>query len=396
MKPSSSALEFHRLLLAAIVAVAAVYLFRYSYLITDGKAVFAEDFSVFRQALHIFDSWPPASPYHAEGDAGYFAGQGTLYHPYLNAPFFLLLLWPLKFLPREGAVLVFFAVQLTLWFLVLASRPVRALWPQLAQRHYALTCVIVSLPFVINTMLSGQAGIFYASLLLLGCSLLEEKPRCGGSILALLLCKPTLVPLVLLLLLVRKNLGALYAFIVTGLLFTATSTVIWGAPIWQQWVAALSLHTHMMQLPQLPAAFARQLISIYAGARIEGLSLDTSFALQFMAGAMAVLAVIYTARRDPRHPLALAVFFTSVFLFGAYVLQYDAMILAAPLLILLDKNYTEPLPRLTRVIIICSAFSGVLAANIQAMGIPYGALSVLFLWWACVNCFLRLHMNKVP
>lgn len=376
--------EFHLLLLAAVAAVTAIFSYRYAGMVASGQAVFAEDFAVFRHALDVMATWPPDLPYHAQDDAEYFSGAAAHYHPYLNAPFFLLLLWPLQALPYHESLAVFFGAQLALWCAVLAAPPVRRLWPALASRHYALTCAIISLPFLLNTVLAGQAGIFYAACLLLGASLLREKPAAAGMILALVLCKPTLAPLVAVLLTARGNIRALAAFIASGAAMAALSTAIWGMGVWPAWFSALALHARMMQLPGIPGPFATQLISLYSGARLLQAGTDAALALQCAATAGAVLAVIWAARRA-QEGAALAVFFTSIFLAGGYALQYDAVILVAPILLLLDTGYRAALPQTTRIIMILCCFSGIVTPQLQALGIPFGPASVLLLWGQCLT-----------
>ncbi len=355
---------------------------RYIPILLHGNAHFAEDFAVYWKALAAFDSWPPASPYHAGVDAHYFEGVTTNYHPYLNPPFFLFLLWPLKFLPYAAAIFVWYAAQLYFAAWVMNRKDVRALWPAWsAQPNYLVNSFIVSLPFMVNTVLCGQIGILLAAIMVLGLALLKEKPFVAGAVLALLTIKPQLSPVVGILLLFGRHGRALLAYISGVALLAVSATAVWGLAIWQDYNDALTLHTGMMQLPTIPAAYQMQLISIYGGMKLLGLENNIAFMAQAAAVFAAFIALAWRAYKEPFASSTFALMLAAAFLMSFYVLQYDAVLLAAALLFLINA----PLHAVGRLIVIVTLASGIVVPLLQFGGIPVGAITVLLLWGLCLH-----------
>lgn len=374
--------SFKRLLFLFSLTLSAVFLIRYAPILLYGNAHFAEDFAVYWKALAALDGWPPASPYQAAADSRYFEGLIANYHPYLNPPFFLLLLSPLTFFPYWGAVALWYALQLGLWLWVLNRSDVRALWPAFAASpRYLLNAAVLSLPLVINTVLSGQIGILLAALLVLGLALLKEKPLAAGLVFSLLAVKPQLLPAVGILLLFGRQGNALLAYIASVAALVILSTGLWGMDVWRDYNAALQLHTEMMSLPEIPAAFQMQLISIYGGLKLIGVETTPAFLAQ---GAAALAAAATLAWRAYKAPLAASTFalaLISTCLVSFYVLQYDAVLLAAVIFLLMEKD----LNLAARLAVIVAAGAGILMPPLQLAGIPLGMAIVLVLWGLCLQ-----------
>jgi hypothetical protein len=388
---AKEAWAFHKLLLVATLVGSAIFLLRYGMLLDAGQHIhFAEDFLAFYKAASVFDSWPPLSPYRYESDQLYFTGQSTgPYHPFLNAPFFLFLLWPLHFLTYEHALFAFIAAQLLLWFWVLSLRPVKCFWPPLSARPlcYAVTCFIITLPFAANSILSGQAGLFYASLLLLGMAILPLLPVRSGVLLALLTCKPPLALMVPVYLLAGRHYRALGAFLIMTAFLAVAATCLWSGAIWQQWLQALSLHAQMMQSPVMPEAFRVQTISLYTALRMMEAGVYFSMALQLLAAFVSVVLVAYI--QQAKKPLALDFAMVALATLAAniYILQYDAVVIAAVILVLLSSGYQESHTILTRLALIIACFSAVIVPIFQASAIPLGSIILLLLFWQTCRLF---------
>lgn len=374
--------SFQRLLLIFALAICAVFALRYAPILMHGNAHFAEDFAVYWKALAALADWPPVSPYHAAADSHYFEGLIVNYHPYLNPPFFLLLLWPLKSLPYSAAIAVWYAAQLALWLWVMNRKDVRALWPHWsAQKYYLAKSFVFALPFILNTVLSGQIGLLLAALFILGLGLLKEKPFAAGLVFSLLAVKPQLLPAVGILLLFGRHGSALFSYLAGVAALVILSTAIWGMGVWQDYNAALALHTQMMSLPQIPAAFQMQLISVYGGLKLLGVETAAAFLAQAAVAVAALAALAWRAYKAPLAASTLALMLVSVYLTSFYVLAYDALALAAALLLLSEK----PLNLLGRLVVILALAAGILAAPLQLSGLPVGMLTVLFLWGLCLH-----------
>lgn len=373
---------FVKLLRLFALSICAVFVARYIPILLYGNGNFAEDFAAHWRALAAFDSWPPASPYHAAADAEYFKGETASYHPFLNPPFFLFLLWPLKFLPYPAAIFVWYAAQFLLAAWVMNRKETRALWPEwAAQPNYLRNSLILSLPLIINTVLAGQIGLLLAAILVWGLALLKDKPLAAGAVFALLAVKPQLSPAVGILLLFGRHGRALLTYLTGVTALTILSVPVWGMSIWQEYNDALALHTQMMSLPQIPAAFQMQLISIYGGMKLLGLENNIAFLAQAAVSISVFVALAWRAWKTPLATSTLALAIVSAYLMSFYVLQYDAVAMAAILIFLLSTS----LSIWGRLVIILTLASGIVVPVLQLSGVPAGALTLLFLWGLCLH-----------
>lgn len=390
--PAKDAHDFEKLLLLLAVAISAVFVIRYVPLLLSGKAYFAEDFGAHWNALKVFYSWPPESPYSAAHDAQYFQGVGNFYHPYLNPPFFLFLLWPLIFLSYPAAIVVWYAAQLAFLSWAIRCKEVRALWPQWASQpewRYTGKTLLIALPFLLNTILSGQTGILTAAFLLLGIAWLKEKPVWAGVMFSCLAIKPQLLPAVGVLLLFGKHWRALFSYLGSIAVLVVASTAIWGIGIWQDYQQALQLQSHVLGLAEMPQAIAVQFISTYAGLRFLGVGVSPALIAQLAVLLTALAALAVCAYRRPIHPETYALALVSVFLCSPYVSQYDSVILFAAVLLLVHRGYNHPLSSYGRMVVIFVVAGGIVVPLLQAYKIPIGMLTMLALWGLCLRMNFR-------
>jgi alpha-1,2-mannosyltransferase len=377
--------QFEKLVLFLALAVAAIFWMRYIPLLQSGEAVFAEDFNAHWNALSVFNHWPPAVPYDPSSVDVYNAGTIAEYHPYLNPPFFLLLLWPLAFLPHDVAVAVYYMAQLALWLWVLHRQEVRALWPRwAAHRYYLARSTLLGLPILLNTVLAGQTGWLLASIFLYGVAALKTNPTRAGIWLSFLLIKPQIVLPVGVLLLFGRHWRALGTFAAIALALIALSTLIWGVGIWLTYSQTLLAFTAVLQQAELPEELRTQLISFYAGLRLAGVGDALALGFQAIFSCLALGILAWRIHNTLLNPAIFALAAISMFISSAYVLQYEAPIMLIIILLLMNAGYSRPLSAVTRIVVMLALCSGVIVPLLQLKEIPVGALTILALWWQCL------------
>jgi len=375
--------SFHRLCLFISFIISLIFVARYGWMLHTGVegAVFAEDFEVFYKSALSFVAAPSFSPYIAQG-------QLPSYHPFLNPPFLLYFTWPLGFFSYPVALTLFISSQVGLWLAVLASAPVRRLWPMLAGQPggYMLTCIAISLPFLINTVFSGQLGIFYAAIILLGTALLADHPWRSGFVLGLIACKPTFGLLIPLFLLAGGQRRALGGFMAMVLLLFISADFLWGIGIWTEWQHVLMRQIDIVKQPQLPEKFYSQLMSIYAALRMMGMNTQPALLVQALASLMVAYVLVVLTRKNASDARLLPFLYIGSFLATAYIFLYDAVLISAVLLHLLNLNGYKPLPLATRMGIILGLSFSLIALQLQIYLVPLGALTLL---WLIISIYLE-------
>lgn len=147
--------------------------------------------------------------------------------PFAYPPTTLLLLKPLALLPFEAAILAFVALSLAAaWWAF--RRPVGK-WPFFAA---------MLAPAGLVTLLSGQLGLFIASLMM--AALMATSPTRRGALFAVAACiKPQLLVAVPIALLASRDYRALGAALVTGTAGGLLSMALFGPTLWLTWLASI-------------------------------------------------------------------------------------------------------------------------------------------------------------
>ncbi len=377
--------KFLRLILLLSLVVAAIFVWRYSVKVQEGEACFAPDFQVFYHAALFLQGNAPLYT----SDVGLLTKNNCVqggYYPYVYPPHSVFLFWPLQFFSYEAARLIFLFFEVALWLAVLNAPSVRALWPRIAgAKNYRLVSFVLSLPALVNTLLTGQMGIFFAAVLLYGMANIGLRPTLAGMVLSLMAIKPTLALLLPFFFIAGKHFKAL---VVSGLcagLLCLLSLLFWGLPLWLQWLESAHSIAAIFTWTELPANFITQMVSPFVGFRLLGFSPPVTSILQGMIALAAVASVSMAAYRRPARPETFALLFTSALVVSAYVWQYDAVIVTAVILLLVEHGYSRPLSATRRIVIIMAVFSGMVTIQLQLAGIPYGSLVLLLLWWQAMQ-----------
>jgi hypothetical protein len=233
-------------------------------------------------------------------------------------PTFLLLAWPLSQLPYLLA-LACWSLAGVMAFLFTAKR----LAPGLL-----VVWIALAFPGVFANLLTGQNGLFTASLLGMGLVLLETAPIQAGVALGLLSFKPHLVALTLLVLAAGRHGRALGAALLTSGILIILSVACFGTEVWIRFLEQPKGAWELLEAGRLP--FPR-MITFYTGVRLLG---GTAGLAKFVQGAVVTLVlplVLWVWSGERRFPQRVSALVLGTLLLTPFAYDYDLALLAIPL-----------------------------------------------------------------
>ena len=239
----------------------------------------------------------------------------TAFAPFAYPPSFLLVLWPLGWLPGWAmcAALTLITLPLYLWATV--------------GRNWRSPAMLFALAAPTTTIgiVCGQSSFLSAALLAGGLRLAADQPITGGMLLGLLTYKPQLgllVPVALVAARLWRTLAAA-ALTVSGLVIL--TTIIFGGAIWPAWAAAfLSFSRHV---PTASSPILYLMPTIFAAIARLGAAPATALLVQY-AGTAAAAALVWVLFRAGPRPLAGAALLVASLLATPYAFVYDMPIVA--------------------------------------------------------------------
>ncbi|MGE0598650.1 MAG: glycosyltransferase family 87 protein [Dehalococcoidia bacterium] len=147
-------------------------------------------------------------------------------YPWYYPPPFLLIVRPFAALPYWLALLAWSAIGLG----ALGSAAYFCGGRTVGAIGLPLMAIVTNLGF-------GQNGWLTGAILGFGLTLVSSRPFTAGLVLGLLSYKPHFAPLAVLALLVMRNWRALAGVATSGVAFAATSAVVFGVGVWQEFLA---------------------------------------------------------------------------------------------------------------------------------------------------------------
>lgn len=280
------------------------------------------DFISFYSASELILSGHPLDVYdvekHSAAQARYL-DTAKLYFAFYYPPLYMMLCYPLA--------LFSYFTALALW---LASSMAACLG---VLRRWAPDNVgylyLAAFPAVEMTISHGQNAFLTTMLLGGGFLVLDRRPILAGVLFGVLAFKPHLGVLVPLALIVSGRWRTIVAAAGTVVVFGLASVAAFGSDIWRAYAlitpkAAFSLEQNLIGNEKMQ--------SVFAMLRILGSSVTTAYAAQaFVAICVAVVVAIVAWRVRSPHALG-AVVVTGAMLTTPFLLRYDLMLLAIPLL----------------------------------------------------------------
>src|SRR5579884_4107717 len=194
---------------------------------------------------------------------------GYPFHIWSYPPHILLFIWPWALLPYLPAYVLYCAVGLLLYILVVRdgeTRPARLL-------------LLAVAPAVTMNIWTGQNGFLTAALLLGGLLQLERRPVLAGVMFGLLTVKPQLGVLLPIALLLTGRWRTIAAAAATAVALVALTTAIYGASVWTAyWRDAMPMQSRVVL--EGFSSYMLHMPTAFMNAKTAGLPLSAAFAIQ--------------------------------------------------------------------------------------------------------------------
>jgi hypothetical protein len=184
--------------------------------------------------------------------------------------------------------------------------------------------LVLAAPVTLVCLAHGHNGFLTALLLGGGLMLLDRKPFAAGLLLGCLIYKPQFAFVIPPLLLVTRNWRAIGGACIAAAVLVVVTLLIWGWPVWQAFLDSLPL-TKAVVIEQGNTGW-HKIMSPFAAMRMWGAGLGAAYAVQAVATATAVGAVLFLAIRDNVR-LRNAAVAAAALIATPYVLDYDFVIL---------------------------------------------------------------------
>ena len=233
-------------------------------------------------------------------------------------PTYLLMVLPLSMLPFVASWVVFESVTLAGYLVVLGRIAPITLGYWLA----------ITFPGVIINFMCGQNGFLTTTLIGGGLLLLDRWPFIAGFLFGLMAYKPHLAILVPLALIVAREWRTLIATIISAILFSLASLVLFGPSTWLAFFGNLAI-TQKIILNQGGLNFSA-LQSIFGGVRLWGGSVELAYMCQAVVAILAAAAVVWVWRSDRSFAIKAATLAVGCLMVSPYLLQYDLVMIALP------------------------------------------------------------------
>jgi glycosyl transferase family 87 len=266
---------------------------------------------------------------HIAAQRQYYAAAGG-YTAFFYPPPFLLAVYPLGFLPYFAALALWLAATGAAYCAVVR------LWLQSCAVHWPVWLLAVAFPPVLITVTHGQTSFLVAALLGAGVLWIGPRPILAGVCFGLATIKPQFGLLVPVLLLVTGQWRVIAVAAATAVALALTVTLLFGMHVWSDWLEVS--HAARTALEQGSVGFAK-MQSPFAGARLLGASVTGAYLLQAVIG-VAVAGALAWAGWRRGYSLALgAAMLVGALLATPFVLDYDLVLLAFPLIYLAGVGF---------------------------------------------------------
>ncbi len=253
-------------------------------------------------------------------------GDATPFYGWHYPPYFLFVAAPLALMPYGLALAVWQAVTLGLYLLVIraiAFSPPRA---AASGEGYDWLLLALAFPAVRINIGHGQNGFLTAALVGGALVLLDRRPLVAGILFGLLVYKPQYGVMIPLVLAASGRWKCFAAATATVALLTLATTLIFGASVWQAFLASTEF-TRTVVLEQGNTGW-HKIQSVFAWARMWGAPIPLAYALQGAAMVAIAAALVWLWRGTATYPLKAAALCLATILATPYSFDYDMMVLA--------------------------------------------------------------------
>lgn len=257
------------------------------------------------------------------------------FYPWNYPPSSFLIVYPLALLPYLQSFAVWLALGLAGYL--------AALW-RIFPKPLTLW-VGLAFPAVFWTVTHGQTSFLTTSFFCWGLLQLRRRPVLAGILFGVLTFKPHLGLLLPVALVAGGHWRAIIAAAFTAILSAAASVALFGTGVWADFLASTT-GTRSMLESGMNFGHYYKMQSVFAAARLLGLSMPVAYSLQAVAAFGAAGALVWVWRRPTGDPeMKNAALMAATPLSTAFIFDYDLMLLAPPIAWLARKGVTgTPLP----------------------------------------------------
>lgn len=249
-------------------------------------------------------------------------------------PTFLMMMTPFSLLPYLAALVIWLAITLGGFALVL-----RHLTPQ-----PRMMWLFLVFPGCLQNFAFGQNGFLSGALLGGGLLLMDSFPMVAGVLLGLLTYKPHLAALIPLALIAGRRWRVLMAMLTTAAALILASLIVLGSEIWLVFLKNVFFSLRVLGAgttsagPTLPLD---KMPTVFAAVLLAGGNLPAATIFQGSIMLLVSLLVAWVWRREASLPLRSSVLVLGIFLFTPYDFVYDLAFLTLPLAWLSWEGYTR-------------------------------------------------------
>lgn len=252
-------------------------------------------------------------------------------------PNILPFLVPFGALPYVPALVVWTALNLALlaW----------TAWSIGSERRAAVAACLS--PATVMMVTYGHFGGLLAALATFAITRAQRKPALAGLCLALISVKPQLAAVLGLLMLLIGHWRAVAWSLPGAAALIGLSALLFGPAPWVKYIE-VTVPFHTWLIGNFVPDHLRTMLSLYAAARLEGVSFGAAGALQLGFGLAVIAAAALLTRRDGLNPRTLALLLLAALGAQTYFQHYDLAIVAPALSVaLFDGKPGDARPFLT-------------------------------------------------
>jgi hypothetical protein len=184
---------------------------------------------------------------------------------------------------------------------------------------------VLAAPVTLVCLTHGHNGFLTALLLGGGLLLLDKRPLVAGLLFGCLIYKPQFGLILPPLLLAGRHWRAIGGACASAAVLVALTLLIWGLPVWQAFAESLP-YTRKVIIEQGIAGW-HMIMSPFAAVRMWGGGVGAAYAVQAIATALCIGAVVWIAWSGKRPYLRNALVCAAVLISTPYVLDYDHVVM---------------------------------------------------------------------
>lgn len=296
-------------------------------------------------------------------------GKDTQFYGWHYPPFFLLIAAPLARLPYLPALILW---QMATFALYLAA--LRPLMRGIGDRTWLLAAIAFPAAFV--NLTHGHNGFLTAALIASALAALDSRPLIAGICFGLLAYKPQFGVMIPLVLAATGRWRSFAAAAATVAVLALAVTAIFGTAVWPAFLASTHF-TREVVLEQGNTGFYK-IQTVFAWARMWGASVPVAYVAQALVSIIAGLGLVRVWRSPASMARRGAALCIAMLLATPYALDYDMMMLAPALALLVAEGLTQGFRPYERTMLLALWAVPILAREVaEYTAVPLGVLVMI-------------------